>query len=230
MTKTCEECHKTFVPGKNWDRQRFCCRNCKTRFARRARRGADLPATKECACCGVEMLRGEATAAAWSVRRFCSDKCRYTARNARNRVELPDLTPKVCERCGEVFTLPEGASAGARLNWHRRRYCGKTCGSRGRQARQKPRQVKRQPKAASFHLLTHDGPTFDPRDTTKRQGLQPLEAIPAHLKATSVKDAMRTALERHGDEFLHAFADVDRVARESPAKPYSTRSAARYLA
>lgn len=158
---------------------------------------------KSCEYCGKPMQQqpGQKNVH-WRNQRFCGRSCLSKAQYQRARAERGFTTPdtKRCPRCKKVMRRGSMAEAG----WVLRVYCSVQCKNAAAESRKRARlRAAKEPKAIER--------TYDPRDTYRRQGLQPLEAIPAHLKARDLDDALRTAFQRHGMEFVEAFEDQPRA-------------------
>src|SRR5208282_2135091 len=108
--KKCYFCGRWWRPirgtGSNYKRK-FCSRACSSRWASA---NVDLMTkTKQCACCGREMVQCH------SNRKFCSVNCR----------ELPQVLP--CNYCGTAFRSIKDAPGKPRT-----RFCSWSCRLKGR--------------------------------------------------------------------------------------------------
>lgn len=122
MVKKCEICNIEFETTN--PRKKYCSPKCgkqgaKIRAAKR--RGNDI--IKDCPICGERFEIGKNGA----LTKYCSQNCADEARRIRNRDRWRDANPgwdngtnKVCEWCGQTYTVPA-------RNAHQARFCSEDC-------------------------------------------------------------------------------------------------------
>lgn len=127
LIKKCDICNKEFEtinPLKKYCSQECAKQGAKVRNA--SKRGADI--IKNCPICGerFEIKKNGA------LTKYCSEVCSDEARRIRNRERWREANPgwddgtnKVCEWCGQAFTVPA-------RNAHIARFCSEECKSRSK--------------------------------------------------------------------------------------------------
>ena len=101
-----------------------------------------MPLTIVCQHCGNTV---ESTPERVAHQRFCSDKCRYRARDAKRNTRRGTKVTTDCASCGKAFTYESGTAP--------RRYCPECKGSSRRRTRPTDRADEQPASGAVFVCL-----------------------------------------------------------------------------